>query len=446
MKALRILFYHDSEDFFSPCSDYGTDELKRFLDTSSNNDCGSREKGAKKTFGVTIEVETCFRGEGDQLKRIDDCFLEDFHEIWFFLKKYEGKGKLDDGEVDALRRWMDKGGGVLITGDHAVVSAGRSLGIGGVIGQKIPRAGHLRNWTYPRIGIEHIDSTVAQSMFGPSRKQLERDGIPQKLLLPAVGQAKTYHPIFYGAFNRVLDVFPDHRHEGVVKLPTKYGHEWCAEGGSSCKPPEAEIIARGIDQSRLEVYDLMAAWDGHEVGVGRILSDSSWHHYVNLNLWELLGGDSGDDSVATKMKNLYINQAIWLAPEDIRLEIAGCLVNQFSSNKTKDPLELKLEDWHHSPLASRISAPMFIDILRGALRPIIPKGAGSISNESLFLTFALRELIRLKTIADGAGQKLTKGKERKALCAGLYFATTQLETKLRGYERLRKYLEQNPPA
>ena len=78
--------------------------------------------------------------------------------MWFFGIRQcnvtgQPENELTNAEVADLQSWMDSGGGVLMTGDHAnprpfgadpgldaLVILGRALG------HRVPRAGELRRW------------------------------------------------------------------------------------------------------------------------------------------------------------------------------------------------------------------------------------------------------------------------------------------------------------
>lgn len=68
---------------------------------------------------------------------------------------------------------------------------------------------------------------------------------------------------------------------------------------------------------------VLAAYEGHDQGVGRILADSTWHHHFDINLRGLPGdpdrpgfvtpGTSDWIATARKIEYYYVNTAIWLA-------------------------------------------------------------------------------------------------------------------------------------
>jgi hypothetical protein len=68
--------------------------------------------------------------------------------------------------------------------------------------------------------------------------------------------------------------------------------------------------------------NILSVYDGHTVGVGRIVTDSSFHHYLDLNLTgdpcskapKTLGfGTDAGQPVLKAMQDFYVNLANWLA-------------------------------------------------------------------------------------------------------------------------------------
>lgn len=272
----------------------------------------------------------------DRSRAIDDTLLRAYHEVWFFLTSRNADEQLTDAECFALRDWMDHGGGVLITGDHADVNAnGKFVGLGRPIGARIPRARHMREWDAApgvRRDLGSINTTEISAGRDIAPQLLEQDATPQRLLLPTEVDGEP-HAIFLDAQGRLLDRLPDHRHEGkvldTVKKPVgepeipAHIDEW---QGSDLK---VKIVARGIDWLRGDCSNLMAVWDGHQVRsrkgaegewlvCGRILADSSWHHYVDYNIAAIAATGEGVWNDWAKLKALYVNIAAWLAPLAVR--------------------------------------------------------------------------------------------------------------------------------
>lgn len=300
-------------------------------------------KRFQRLFGTTMLQDTLEQGAlaittDFQVRNADkpltDLWLARYDEIWLFLwASDETRDSLSPAEIDALHRWMNGGGGVLIAGDHSAnepfdpadPDEVKYRGLGSAIGRRVPRARHLRCWNDRPSNEDMIADTTEFSVGGweASKVRLEDDALPQRLLLPVWAGAQP-HPIFRDGRGSLLDRLPDHRHEGEVKLADArpdllapaIKDEWPATGHV------ATIIAKGINWRYGRTHDLMAQWDGHAVAApggayGRILADSSFHHYADSNL-RALAADPNDSASWTKIQALYRNQAAWLAPPGIK--------------------------------------------------------------------------------------------------------------------------------
>jgi hypothetical protein len=244
---------------------------------------------------------------------------------------------LDNAELALLATWMDAGGGVFATGDHDYLGAS--------LCSRIPRVRTMRKWTNAQ-GVPPIDGPTRYDTNQPANAfqaaslqfmpfELQGDSIPQPIdvvmepLWDRFPFLESYapHPILC-APGGIIDVFPDHPHEGEViadaevklDLPlgiTGYsGVEY--PGGPS--RPKPKIIAYGRsthlqtnrtkDAVSPKRFGLIGAYDGDSAGIGRVVVDSTWHHWFSENL---VGFESGNPSVFALLKQYYRNVAIWLA-------------------------------------------------------------------------------------------------------------------------------------
>lgn len=350
--TIKILLYTDDPNEAKPNNDIsGVGSLIQRLE-------------ARQPAFATVHVDRVSRSSGPQChadKKIDDVLRKElatgqtYDEIWFFgfhqarlktfsLGKYRGgpESELNEHEVSMLREWMTVGdelkgavgGGVLMTGDHSdgrpqgiIPSSNEScppsdaqsefLGLGRALGRCVPRAGLLRQWDGgPTTRDEDRFSTIADSGF-------QDDPIPQPLLHRNVNgdgdpdPAGQPHPLFFYKQGRFIDVFPDHEHEGAVidlkgELDRK---EWPVfnDGAGKEVQPRPNVIAYGFDRRRAQLVNLIAAYDGDRVNVGRVVADSTWHHYLNLNLTGFpYPAPEGSDS--DQLGQFYTNLALWLSP------------------------------------------------------------------------------------------------------------------------------------
>ncbi|WP_062357915.1 hypothetical protein [Pseudoxanthomonas mexicana] len=90
----------------------------------------------------------------------------------------------------------------------------------------------------------------------------------------------------------------------------------------------------GKDPTHSQTFGGICAYDGHRAGIGRVVADATWHHFVNVNLVGLFN-DSGlapghvwrngflssasGQTHFEEIKSYYRNLAVWLSrPERIR--------------------------------------------------------------------------------------------------------------------------------
>jgi hypothetical protein len=328
---------------------------------------------ARQPAFANVRVDRVSRSSGPQShadNKIDDVLRRElnatgqtYDEIWFFgfhqarLEKFSlganrggPESELNENEVSTLRGWMAAGdelkgavgGGVLMTGDHSdtrpqgiIPSINPScppsdaqsefLGLGRALGRCVPRAGVLRQWDGgPTTRDQDRFSTIASS-------GLQDDSIPQPLLHRNVnadgepdpnGQS---HPLFFYKQGRLINVFPDHKHEGAVIVPEGQlnPNEWPVvkdQAGNDVQP-RPHVIAYGFDSRRGQLLNLIAAYDGDRVNVGRIVADSTWHHYLNLNLTGF-PDPAPDGSDSDQIGQFYANLTLWLAPMVRRRQMA----------------------------------------------------------------------------------------------------------------------------
>jgi len=278
-----------------------------------------------------------------------------FDEIWFFglhqaniatfsVGAFRGgpNSELDANEVAALNQWMSTqngspGGGILMTGDHSspppfglvatpnspcgdTSNAAPTLTLGRAIGRCVPRAGALRRWEGP-------PTTDLNDSFNTANGA-ELDRFPQQLSLRSVnadgdpddnGQP---HPLFFYKPNQYIRVFPDHTHEGAVVIPQNLDPQvWPSGPGGQVRP---QVVALGADPRRADPLNIIATYNGDLAGVGRIVADSTWHHYMNLNL-RGFPHPAPIDSESDQIGQFYANLAIWLAPRSKRMQMAHAM-------------------------------------------------------------------------------------------------------------------------
>jgi hypothetical protein len=287
-----------------------------------------------------------------------------FDQVWLFgaeRSRLSGKQwtpKLPDAEIRKLCEFMDGGGGVFATGDHE--------DLGASLCGFVPRIRAMRKWFFPAPGPN--GEPVAPPFEGPGRNDTNRvghdvgfqfedqsDDIPQEVeptwYKAQVGiflEASWPHPVLCGP-NGPIRVLPDHPHESECIVPSNLNWTTTVAGYnitefpasiSGGQKPAPEVLATstvlgghttsgksGVTVSR--TFGAIGGYDGHRAGVGRIIVDSTWHHFLNINLT----GDSGQpfpksvgflatpagQAVLEEIKTYFRNIALWISrPARIR--------------------------------------------------------------------------------------------------------------------------------
>jgi hypothetical protein len=315
--------------------------------------------------------------------------LLEFDAIW--LIGFEGRnisgtstaGGLGPSQLNAIAAYMEAGGGVFSTGDHDSVGSDMS--------GHVPRIRVMRTWygagdtasPFPApLPVELVNfsrddagraDTVRKKLAGdvpPSQYPSFGDGhddyswfenqsdrFPQTITPIPAGPA---HPILRNSGHDVT-VFPDHMHEGntlgevsaaaydYAATPSPYGDttkpEFRAIAGQHEKPKVIAHGQAGTHASRFAVtgaliateggakpVNTLSVYDGRNAGVGRIVTGSTFHHYIDINLKGASGvtssttaqtrvgsdalqgsGYNNNPAVLEDIKAVYVNITKWIA-------------------------------------------------------------------------------------------------------------------------------------
>ncbi|MHB8745935.1 MAG: hypothetical protein ACYC7I_05305 [Gammaproteobacteria bacterium] len=308
--------------------------------------------------------------------------------------------QLADNEVDILAQFMDQGGGVFATGDHD--DLGRDLC------GKLPRVRSMRRWNFnyaalggnaahpdynlynegsgdspPAMG-PHRHSTIVASANGRYEFDSQSDDIPQTIepVITVTGSKHSLitqvvsfpHPLLCG-LSGVIDILPDHMHEGECQVPDDLTATYVAGGvtrdeypkfAGSPLPPQVvawgHVKARNADPSYTDpgkskgyddneplnpdVFGDIAAWDGQVVNHGRVVVDSTFHHFVNVNVigvgddlnhqWNadeaikyqgFLGSSAGQKAYG-RIREYWRNIARWIAPAPLQTQFGLYWIKQ----------------------------------------------------------------------------------------------------------------------
>jgi hypothetical protein len=225
------------------------------------------------------------------------------------------------GQLAAIARFMDAGGGVFATGDHD--------SIGSEMCGHIPRVRAMRSWygsdddsspmpaafprNFPSLHLGRADTTQRNPAGNYAADaslvwfENQSDSVPQPITPTPSSPA---HPILRYA-GADIDVFPDHMHEGKthdIVGSYLYDQSIAIGGDTFTEFPEIDgvrqkpqVIATGqslavhqrsaasdtsIDDVNAEARTIntLSVYEGRNAGVGRIVTGSTFHHYIDINL------------------------------------------------------------------------------------------------------------------------------------------------------------------
>lgn len=252
--------------------------------------------------------------------RFTAAHLAGFDEVWLFGDNPTDDHQDDDSLVDdamfsplsiaesqVLHRWMNAGGGVLAMGDHSTLGAS--------LCSKVPRVRQMRAWLVaqgaPPSGGGGSPAVDRLDTRNPATFE-EDDAVPQVISarnFSTGGCLSLPHPVMrFGLLG--IQYMPDHMHEGRViddadvdvsqkvglngtmvyefplAVPMNKG-KLPAIGGLgttiALPRPRPRIVADATAQNLGTTFGIVGVYDGGDAGVGRIVVDSTWHHWLSYN-------------------------------------------------------------------------------------------------------------------------------------------------------------------
>ncbi|MDQ4087168.1 MAG: hypothetical protein M3177_04025 [Pseudomonadota bacterium] len=252
---------------------------------------------------------------------------------------------LSEAELAVLTSWMNgRPGGVFATGDHHLLGATMSFAI--------PRVSTMRRWLIrdqvPTLS-EPTRFDTNQPVTPEERAGLKviSDAAEEDAVAQPIGWVPEYfdrgwpprkmpHPILCHPTLGAIDLLPDHPHEGFCHDPEDPA--WLRAKGeatfnfnglagkhypsSGSLRPLPKVIAWGqtLGSPPLEFakgpqparrVPLIVVYDGQLIDLGRVVVDSTWHHWFDMNLQGLR--EATDNRPYQKVARYFINVAIWLA-------------------------------------------------------------------------------------------------------------------------------------
>jgi hypothetical protein len=263
--------------------------------------------------------------------------------------------QLSESELKKLAAFMNAGGGVFATGDHGL--------LGMHLAGDVPRVRAMRRWhsrglsddvpsnmqgdridtivpvatTSGGLPVVHFDD---QSDDVPKPLGLKRyslwDGLLSTIHDQAISRRHAPHPLLCSPLG-AIDRLPDHMHEGIVREDGEVQLTGKDQTGADEFPggsnrPRPEVIAWTTVRGGDVIYDdtfklgsssvihrtvpVVSVYDGERAKVGRVVVDSTWHNWLDINV---RGTGAGRPVTGLTGNNLELvhyyvrNIAQWLA-------------------------------------------------------------------------------------------------------------------------------------
>ncbi len=256
--------------------------------------------------------------------------LSEFDQVWLF--GINPNGGITTPEKNTIESYMNGGGGLFATGDHGF--------LGNAMCGDIVRVKDMRYWADTPSAVNDVNEV---SMSGRRRNDTNRpaagdatsvwfdnqsDEIPQSIGVRTFGGGEP-HPLLSISprlrASGIIDVMPDHPHEGECKpettftvngiaIPTQIIATSFVLGGSTTSG------GNGKAQTDPHCFPSISVWDGRPANAGRIVVDSTWHHFVNINL---IGVNSNIDRPGTQpglntddfiaIRQYFMNITTWMS-------------------------------------------------------------------------------------------------------------------------------------
>ncbi len=303
---------------------------------------------------TSFDVTTAHRDNGANGADVQD-FRFNSHDLnqydVIFIFAVSNGPQVSSVELRALSEYMDQGGGVFATGDHA------DLGVS-ICGQ-LPRVKSMRRWYIPSnpgpngepfaplaSGNNH-DTIVDSDPLAAGNQGTQSDLVAQtispvhryRFVVPSFWPHIFYHfvkfphPVLCSSDGPIKRL-PDHMHEGLCEVPSDLTwtasfdgytiEEYPLVGGSRIRP---EVVAYARDHQGDQNFGVICALDGHKhSSIGRVLVDATWHHFFDINIQQFenlkVMVDGGHTPNAeeidalnayNQIQHYYRNIAYWLA-------------------------------------------------------------------------------------------------------------------------------------
>jgi hypothetical protein len=397
--------------------------------------------------------------------RRDDSFLFNtaatsvtplnYDQLWLFGFSTT---EIDSEEQAVIATFMQRGGGLFATGDHASIGRG--------MGAHIPRVRAMRNWQSTTIAdVRRLDTVTHPGADTIKQFDDQADCYSQRIwpLLFATGGLPTdprswaVHPLLRHP-SGAIDVLPDHSHEGecIATMPAAGVFagvdEWPLGLDGRCVAPEVIAVSLSTGGFITDIlyppvharsFGAISVYDGHAASVGRIVCDATWHHFVNVNLngtgavpdttgARRTGLYSGGSPTADylKIQRYYLNTVRWLAPRQHRFcwawLVTAALRFDFEVLELQLPIEQSwqslmraglvvenatIRHWGYGSLADIVDDILLTANVHSGFTEALKKRAGDEGGDSLIPIHLLRRAV-LASAVNRLAQALPEDEKR----------------------------------
>jgi hypothetical protein len=253
-----------------------------------------RDEGGSELFAVTARDRDPPGKPDSVLSRLDES---DFDELWLFAVD-TGDG-LTPEDCEAISRFRERGGGLLVTRDH--MDLGSSVCTLGGVGKA--HYFHTKNLD-PDLAKRAVDDPYTTYISWPNFHS-GANGDFQEIEI-----AGPVHPVLADPASPTgaIRFLPSHPHEGAVGAPND---------------EDARLIARGKSKVTGRTFNIAVAFEPGKAG-GPAIAQSTFHHFADYNLDTSVGAPSFVDEPpgnaiqqtpqALSDTHRYMrNVALWLA-------------------------------------------------------------------------------------------------------------------------------------
>lgn len=183
-----------------------------------------------------------------------------YDQVW--LIGIEASDGLSRSDIGAIETFRDRGGGLLLSRDH------QNLGSSFVRIAQVGACQHFQNINPEPDRTRHAVDDVDSSHISWPNYHSGRNGDPQlvEVVVPA-------HPLMRRPDGTCISTLPAHPHEGTLSVPPMLSRT-------------AQVVATGRSLITGSTFTLVVAIEAGELsGRGRVVANSSFHHFCDCN-WD----------------------------------------------------------------------------------------------------------------------------------------------------------------